>query len=122
MELEKCNYSESQMKYEQKSISLDKLNDLDNEHIYDTVPFSSSSSRSSSSSLTKISSKSQLSNFNQSTLNNYDHVSLILHQMKKTYNKISLILNWTTVYNSDWASKADYVICTEHWLKFMPIS
>ncbi|CAH8525691.1 unnamed protein product [Schistosoma bovis] len=73
MELEKCNYSENQKKYEQKSISLDKLNDLDNEHIYDTVPFSSSSSRSSSSSLTKISSKSQLSNFNQSTLNNYDH-------------------------------------------------
>ncbi|CAH8523228.1 unnamed protein product [Schistosoma rodhaini] len=75
MELKKCNYSENQKKYEQKSISLDKLNDLNSEHIYDTVPFSSSSSRSSSSSssLTKISSRSQLSNFNQSTYNNYDH-------------------------------------------------
>ncbi|CAH8514688.1 unnamed protein product [Schistosoma rodhaini] len=84
MELKKCNYSENQKKYEQKSISLDKLNDLNNEHIYDTVPFSSSSSRSSSSSLTKISSRSQLSNFNQSTYNNYDHT---LHNGTLNFSK-----------------------------------
>ncbi|CAI2726555.1 unnamed protein product [Schistosoma spindalis] len=93
MELEKCNYSENQKKYEQKSISLDRLNNLNNEHIYDTVPFSSSSSRSSSSSLTKISSRSQLSNFNQSTFNNYDHTlhSDALDVTKRQADKMNLL-------------------------------
>ncbi|CAH8298768.1 unnamed protein product [Schistosoma turkestanicum] len=78
-------YLKDSKKFEQKSLSLDKLHNLNNEPIYDTVPFTSSSSSSSSSSspsssasspsLRKQSSNNQFEHFHHLTLNNSDHVS-----------------------------------------------
>ncbi|KAK4469444.1 hypothetical protein MN116_006996 [Schistosoma mekongi] len=93
-ESKKITNSKDKKKSEKKSLSLDKLDNLDTEHIYDTVPFSSSSSRSSS--LTSSSAKESamcvshlpLNNFvnapHNDTLNSVNHQSNEMNLLKVT--------------------------------------
>ncbi|CAH8523813.1 unnamed protein product [Heterobilharzia americana] len=105
----KSNSSSKERKtYDQKSISLDKLNHLDDEHIYDTVPSPSSSSSVSTEGLSSVNKLNRLdklsSQSNQIPNNNNNNNDELLtssrHQSLNTDKINSLQINNSVMLES----------------------